>query len=114
MKKIAKKMEATVETAIDIESIIKLHDNEKTILRFLVCSMYYHNLICVKSDSKINHFLDIFNNTLLSQLPPEEKVQDFQKYCRIYYVDFIKLYFHLKKLAGLKKEKEENKKNGIN
>ena len=103
-------MKATVETAVEIERIIELHDNEKTILRFLICSMYYHGLICVKSDCKINHFLGIVNNILLSQLPPEEKIQDFQKYFRIYYVDFIKLHFYLKKLASLEKEKEENKK----
>ena len=72
-------MKATVETAVEIERIIELHDNEKTILRFLICSMYYHGLICVKSDCKINHFLGIVNNILLSQLPSEEKIQDFQK-----------------------------------
>ena len=41
--------------------------------------MYYHGLICVKSDCKINHFLGIVNNILLRQLPSEEKIQDFQK-----------------------------------
>ena len=35
-----------IETAMEIEKIIEGHNNEKMILRFLVCANYYHNLIC--------------------------------------------------------------------
>ena len=37
-----------IESAVEIEKIIEGHNNEKVILRFLVCTNYYHNLICVK------------------------------------------------------------------
>lgn len=72
--------------------------------------MYYHGLICFKSSCKINHFVNIVSNTLLNQLPPKEKVQNFQKYCGICYDDFIKLYLKkTKKLADLEIKKEEIK-----
>ena len=36
------------ETAVHNENIIEEHNNEKIILRFLVCGMHYHGLICLK------------------------------------------------------------------
>ena len=40
------------ETAVEIERIIEGHDNEKMILRFLICSMHYDNLVCIKSQCR--------------------------------------------------------------
>ena len=37
-----------METAVEIEKIIGYHDNEKTILRFLICCGYYHSDTCKK------------------------------------------------------------------
>ena len=55
----------------------------------------------------------ICNIILLSDLTKEIKISEFQNHCRKYYQNFLWLHYHLKDLAVLVKEKEEEK-NGNN
>lgn len=99
------------ETAVEIARVTEGHYSEKMILRFLICSMYYHGLICIKPHCKLNKYLDVVNKTLLSDLPAEQKVEKFQNESRFYYQEFSKLHFYLKSLAGqVRKEIGEEKK----
>ena len=63
-------------------------DNWKAWHRFLICSKYYHDLICNKSSCKISDFLNVGNIILLSELSEEEKTFEIQKHCRNYYQNF--------------------------
>ena len=101
------KFEATdyIEAAVEIEKIIEGHRNEKIIPRFLICANYYHNLIGVKSKSKIKQFINVVNIILLGDLSAKQKVQKFQDQRRVNYKKFVKLHFYLKSLADqVKKE----------
>ena len=82
-------------------------------LIYLICSNHYHDLICNKSSCKISDYLNVANIILLSGLSKEEKISEFQKYCRNYYQNFLCLHFYLKGFPVLAKEKEEEK-NGDN
>ena len=99
-------MKATVE----IEKIIGYYDNEKTILRFLICCEYYHSDICKKNYCKFDYLLDVLNGICISSLPPKEKVSEFQRYCRFHYKEFIGLHYYLKSLAAIIKENEKKEK----
>lgn len=99
-----------VETVLETEKIIERHDNEKMILRFIVCANYYHDLICVKSECKINQFINVVNIVLLGDLTAEQKAQELSDHCRINYKDFVKLDFHLKFLANQVKKKYKKQK----
>ena len=100
------------ETEVQIETITEKHVTEKRIIRVLICSNHYYDLICNKSSCKICDFLIVGNIILLSGLSKEEKISEFQKHCRNYYQNFLWLHFYLKGRTVLVKEKEE--KNGDN
>lgn len=99
-----------VQTILEIEKIIERHDNKKMILRFIVCANYYHDLICVKSECKINQFINVVNIVLLGDLTTEKKAEEFSDHSRISYKDFVKLDFYLKFLADQVKKKYKKKK----
>ena len=66
-----------------------------------------------KKNCKIDYFLDVVDSImLLSNLSPDEKVQEFQRNYRIYGNEFIWFDSFLKKLVG--SVKEEDKENGSN
>ena len=73
------------ETEVQVETITEKHVTEKRIIRFLICSNHYHDLICNKSSCKICDFLSVGNIILLSGLSKEVKISEFQKHCRNYY-----------------------------
>ena len=44
-----------METAVEIERIIEQHNNEKIILKFLICSNHFNEIVC-KENCKSNFF----------------------------------------------------------
>lgn len=44
------------ETAVMVEQIIERYDNEKIILKFLICSNHYDKMICNKPRRKSSIF----------------------------------------------------------
>ena len=99
------------ETAVEIEKAIEMHNNEKTILRFLICSINHHGLNCFKPYCRLNKYLDLVNKILLSSdLLTEQKVERFQYQSRLYYQEFSRLYFRLKFFAGRARKEVEKKK----
>ena len=106
---IKNKSTSFTETAVEIEKAIEMHNNKKTILRFLICSINHHGLNCFKPYCRLSKYLDLVNKILLSSdLLTEQKVERFQYQSRLYYQEFSQLYFRLKCFAG----RARKKKNG--
>ena len=101
------------ETAVEIEKAIDTHNNEKTILRFLICLMNHHCLNCFKSYCRLNKYLDLVDKTFLSSdLSTEQKVKRFQYQYRLSCQEFSRLYFYLLFfLSFLQVEQEKKWKN---
>ena len=84
------------ETAVEIEKAIETHNNEKTILRFLICLMNHHSLNCFKPYCRLNKYLDLVDKFFLSSyLSTEQKVKRFQDQYRLSCQKFSRLYFYL-------------------
>ena len=99
-----------METAVAIEWIIERHDNEKIILKFLICLNHFHRIIYRKPCCKVGIFLSIVSDKLAGLESSAEKVQHFQKYCRIHYKEFVNMYPFLRSVAKKTKTKNEIKK----
>ena len=103
-------MTCFIETAVEIEKIIeKKHNNEKIILRFLICSVNHHSLNCLKPYCRLNEYPDLVNKILLSSESTEQKIEKLQHQSRIYHQEFLHLYSWLKYFAGQARKEAEKK-----
>ena len=77
-------------------------------MKFLICLNHFHRIIYRKPCCKVGIFLSIVSDKLAGLESSAEKVQHFQKYCRIHYKEFVNMYPFLRSVA-----KKTKTKNGI-
>ena len=75
------------------------NNSEKIILKFLIFANHFYEIACKRFNCSAGNLLCSVSNKLVRLQSADEKIQEFQKYCRVHYKEFIELYCFLRKLA---------------